>query len=329
MKCPKCGYLGFETGDKCRNCDYDFSLSLQVDAPAELPLHDTSGAGGPLADLELTVVGNRSAERAHVLDLDRVIGGTATDAEPGESSQHPPPAQVDAVARATTPPAAAPTVRGLPLFTKPPDDGDDEPLISAPRPVRPPLAVRRPTPDLSRGRRTPRPKPREPELTFAAAAPPAPVNEADAASSGADAAAIPALIPASTVSRLLAAVLDLLILAAINGAVIYFTLAITGLDRTELRIIPLVPMAAFLLLLNGGYLIAFTAASGQTIGKMAASTRVVKSDGARVDIAGAVLRTIGCALSLLTAGAGYLPAFISAERRALHDRIAGTRVVKV
>ena len=26
MKCPKCSYLGFETGDRCRNCGYDFSL---------------------------------------------------------------------------------------------------------------------------------------------------------------------------------------------------------------------------------------------------------------------------------------------------------------
>jgi uncharacterized RDD family membrane protein YckC len=26
MKCPKCGYLGFETGDRCKNCGYDFSL---------------------------------------------------------------------------------------------------------------------------------------------------------------------------------------------------------------------------------------------------------------------------------------------------------------
>ena len=26
MKCPKCGYLGFESGDRCRNCGYEFSL---------------------------------------------------------------------------------------------------------------------------------------------------------------------------------------------------------------------------------------------------------------------------------------------------------------
>ena len=26
MKCPKCRYIGFETGDRCRNCGYEFSL---------------------------------------------------------------------------------------------------------------------------------------------------------------------------------------------------------------------------------------------------------------------------------------------------------------
>jgi len=33
MKCPKCGYLGFETTDRCRNCQYDFSLSPATTEP--------------------------------------------------------------------------------------------------------------------------------------------------------------------------------------------------------------------------------------------------------------------------------------------------------
>jgi len=43
MKCPKCSYLGFETGDRCRNCGYDFSLFVDL-GPAsnepEWPLHE-------------------------------------------------------------------------------------------------------------------------------------------------------------------------------------------------------------------------------------------------------------------------------------------------
>lgn len=41
MKCPKCDYLGFETGDRCKNCGYDFSLLADA-APSsgdrDLPL---------------------------------------------------------------------------------------------------------------------------------------------------------------------------------------------------------------------------------------------------------------------------------------------------
>ena len=47
MKCPKCSYLGFETGDRCKNCGYDFSLlaappeppdpDLNLQVPDELP----------------------------------------------------------------------------------------------------------------------------------------------------------------------------------------------------------------------------------------------------------------------------------------------------
>src|SRR5688500_12252976 len=42
MKCPKCSYLSFEAGERCRNCGYDFSMSTpQADDPAgDLPLFD-------------------------------------------------------------------------------------------------------------------------------------------------------------------------------------------------------------------------------------------------------------------------------------------------
>ena len=40
MKCPKCEYLGFETGDRCKNCGYDFSLSAVAPQEPELPLRE-------------------------------------------------------------------------------------------------------------------------------------------------------------------------------------------------------------------------------------------------------------------------------------------------
>jgi uncharacterized RDD family membrane protein YckC len=333
MKCPKCGYLGFETSDRCRNCGYDFSLSVQVDTPAELPLRSTSDAGGPLADFDLTGLDTaRTPDNVSGLDLDRLIGVETPPAAasppvpaPSPVAVAPRPAETASVPQR---PAASAGNSALPLFTRKPESADDAPLITAPRPVRPPLSVRRATPDVVRGRsRTPRPAPRDPELTLQ-------LDTADRAS-GASELTDTASVPADTAgtarvsagARIAAAAIDLVIVGGIDAAVIYFTLAIAGLTVDDAAIIPRIPMAAFLVLLNGGYLVAFVAASGQTIGKMVTGIRVMRDDGGRVDIAGAALRAAGCAVSLLTAGLGYLPAFVTADGRALHDRLAGTRVV--
>jgi uncharacterized RDD family membrane protein YckC len=107
---------------------------------------------------------------------------------------------------------------------------------------------------------------------------------------------------------------------------------LSGLQWNEARQIPVVPFAAFLGLLNGGYMAAFTAAGGQSIGKMAAGIRVVTMDESagsdRVPLGQAVLRAAGYLVSALPVGLGFLPALFGAERRAVHDRLAHTRVVK-
>ncbi len=93
------------------------------------------------------------------------------------------------------------------------------------------------------------------------------------------------------------------------------------------------PLVAFLGLLNGGYFVAFIAAGGQTIGKMAAGIKVVPAEGEgawtdRVPLGTAFLRAAACLVSLAPAGAGLLPALLTADHRAVHDRLAHTRVVK-
>jgi uncharacterized RDD family membrane protein YckC len=52
MKCPKCDYLGFETGDRCRNCGYDFTLLVSADELPDLELHRSDEAS-PVADAML------------------------------------------------------------------------------------------------------------------------------------------------------------------------------------------------------------------------------------------------------------------------------------
>ena len=48
MKCPKCDYLGFETGDRCKNCGYDFSLMTDsMVRDADLVLREPDSVSGP------------------------------------------------------------------------------------------------------------------------------------------------------------------------------------------------------------------------------------------------------------------------------------------
>jgi len=127
-------------------------------------------------------------------------------------------------------------------------------------------------------------------------------------------------------------VIDLIIAAGIDAVVLYYTLRLCGLSFADLRALPPVPMFGFLALLNGGYLTLFTAAGGQTIGKMLAGTRVVPAapaDGPRrLAVAAALLRAAACFVSLLPIGAGFLMAVFRADGRALHDEIADTHVVR-
>jgi hypothetical protein len=46
-----------------------------------------------------------------------------------------------------------------------------------------------------------------------------------------------------------------------------------------------------------------------------------------VDITGAVVRALGCLVTIASLGLLFLPAFFGTDRRAKHDRMAGTRVV--
>jgi uncharacterized RDD family membrane protein YckC len=311
MKCPKCGYLGYETTDRCRNCGYDFLLAAAADAPAELPLHPRDIEPAPLTDFSL---GGPDPPRVTPagLDLDRLIGAD----EPVEKRPAAAGASVSAAETEPTP---------MPLFARR-AGSTDAPVT--PRPAGPPLAVRRATPDGPRSRSRTRRTPRRDEPPAGFELEPVAESPGDASPPERTSEEAPWRL-ASPIARIIASLIDLVLIASIDAAVLYFTLAVAGLPPGEIGALPPVPLAAFLILLNGGYLIAFTVAGGQTVGKMATGLVVIGDDGRRVDIAGAALRAAGCGLSLATLGAGYLPAFLTASRRALHDRLARTQVIRV
>jgi uncharacterized RDD family membrane protein YckC len=134
--------------------------------------------------------------------------------------------------------------------------------------------------------------------------------------------------PAGFGARFLAVAIDLVLLAAIDAAVIYLTIQICGLTVADLALLPKAPLVAFLALQNGGYLVSFTA-GGQTIGKMASGIKVVSTrEQHPPGLGDALLRTLVWFVLTVPAGLGLLTALLTPDRRGLHDRFAGTKVVR-
>lgn len=309
MKCPKCDYLGFETGDRCRNCGYDFSL--MADASIER------------IEIDLDL---READQTPVADFLAQVEEPSPPESPLPDAPVP-PMQVEAASEPDR----------LPLFTPAVDDEDDDaPLVTLPPTPRPPLAVRR-TPESQRLR----------AMTAilrridAEPTPPLPLE-----GEGSAPVQPPETVPprvsrvwreparerisgdlSSPGARAAAAAIDHVMLAGIDLAVVYFTLRMTGLPVGEWTALPPLPFVAFLLLIKLSYFCAFTAVGGQTIGKMAAHIRVVGADDRPLDAASALRRTLAGVLSAVPLGLGFVPALLGPDRRALHDRVARTRVI--
>ena len=132
--------------------------------------------------------------------------------------------------------------------------------------------------------------------------------------------------PARLGARIGAGLCDLALLAGLDALVVWLTLRLAGLDLRSLAALPLPPLAAFLFLLDVGYLVGLTAAGGQTIGKMAWGLRVADADGGAVSLPQAMARTFWTPVSLTLAVARIL---FGRGGRTLHDAISGTRVMTV
>jgi len=308
MKCPKCAYLGYESVERCRNCGYEFALGSGRGAEPDLRLHERADEGLGFEDLALR-------DRGATLSTGRVSG------------RH----------RMSTPSETLATgLDELPLFGGP--VADDEPLIrQAPAP-RQPLSVRRATPEVPRLRgetRAPLLDWSEPPTGDGVSSRPSLPSANGETLRRRRATPAPAPVPVATEdepatigSRALASAVDVGLLALVDLVVIYLTMKICRLPMSDIALLPKAPLLAFLVLKNVGYLIAFTA-SGQTLGKMIAGVRVLSNDSADTpDVARAAMRALVWLALALPAGLGLLVAGISRDGRGLHDRLAGTRVVR-
>jgi uncharacterized RDD family membrane protein YckC len=281
MKCPKCGYLGFDNGDRCKNCGYEFSLITPEATVGAIPeTHPSRGA-------QFRKTPGRAASSAGV---DRRLA-SLSEATPMD----------------------------LPLF--------GEGLLPPPRA---PLSVRRATPPLRTRVRSEGQKavPLEFNLEMpvstpsTAVAPPATPPDSVATAEPVDFSEV-----ARPARRLGAAAIDALVLAGIDALLVWFTLRLCGLNPSEVSVLPVAPLVAFLGLLNAGYVILYTGTLGQTLGKMAVGIRVVPLGQEAMDLRRATWRATAMLLSIGLAGLGFVPATFG-DFRALHDRLAGTRVVR-
>jgi uncharacterized RDD family membrane protein YckC len=344
MKCPKCHYLSFEPEPRCKHCGYSFSLS---EPDLALRPADDSERERPFADFSMRDSDTDRPRGPMTLGPMR-SGGS----EPAGASAPALALMIDKPEREPDFPSEPPKLRParsqptteLPLFVKGlaeaeagtpdlPAAESDQPLVKMlPAHARAPLAVRRaseaPRPQLARVEAEPARKlgPFDHDLLED-------LQRIEAKATGRPAAAAQALAAGSgnAVRRVGAAVIDLAFLGAINAAVVWFTLRQCDLTWQQARVLPIGPMAAFLTLVVVGYLFLFTAASGQTIGKMLVGLRVV----ADPDSSGSDSPTIGQASyralltlpSVLVLGVGFLPALVR-PGLAVHDRLAHTRVVR-
>jgi len=345
MRCPKCHYLSFDPEPRCRNCGYDLEV-----ADAELALRTAEPSGEPLPDLtlrerppapealapRLTLVEDRTAEAEAEAEAEAGVPNEAVIAVAPTVVVEPPPEPRRAPFRAPN------TTAELPLFVKDlaeyadlPDErsrGPVAPLVLPPS--RPPLAVRRAAPEPARARAKAgdrRLGPLDNDLLEDLRR----VEREEVALARDEALAAVTAVdePGERVDplrRVGAAALDVVVLGSIAAFVFWATLRLCAASLVDLRTDALVPLIAFIVVMDVIYLLMFTAAGGQTVGKMLMGIRVVDDgteEGDAVPVRRAAWRAALTVISVVGFGLGWLPALFG-RGITLHDRLAHTRVVR-
>jgi uncharacterized RDD family membrane protein YckC len=100
------------------------------------------------------------------------------------------------------------------------------------------------------------------------------------------------------------------------------------IDSLIVALFGLIPVHGVGVLVGLAYKTIFISQGGQTPGKMAAGIKVLTATGEPVGVGRALARALSEYLSAILLSIGYLIA-ASSDKRALHDYIAGTRVIYV
>ena len=354
MRCTKCHYLSFEPEPRCRNCGHDLSLEegsafSQANTAHDREADDMRESGRTATAVmappkaRTTTAATHSSSRIPTADLPlfvQSIQGVSDQLADGPDA----PYGTSHAPHGTS---------HEPYGTSHAENDELEPLVKVPARPRTPVSVRRTTPDPARLRAKYGMSP-SPEPDLWSNLPADPLDQVDlreevGAFQDLPLTSGPAMSwpseptperlpvgwqePVTAGARLFAAIIDATLLGGISAAVIYFTLRVSGLSVDQIGLLPALPLAGLLLMMIVGYLLMFTVASGQTLGKMAMHLRVVGTSpeaviNDRITVSQALVRTLAAVPSVLVLGLGFVPALVGAGL-ALHDRIAHTRVVRL
>src|SRR4051794_10992899 len=118
-------------------------------------------------------------------------------------------------------------------------------------------------------------------------------------------------------------VMDLILLVAWGPE----KLNLDHVQTVEQMVAALKPIADKIFWIQLVYFVILNGQFGATLGKMAFRARIVNLDGSRIGFGRALLRWLGSVLNGMTLGLGFLVVAFRADKRGLHDLIAGTKVV--
>ena len=101
----------------------------------------------------------------------------------------------------------------------------------------------------------------------------------------------------------------------------------SGFPDFEAMARELLPRLAYQMLIIVAYNVFMNGQFGATLGKFAVGARIVNLDGSAIGFGKALLRWVAMLITNMTLGIGFLIVAFRPDKRALHDFLAGTRVV--
>jgi predicted Zn finger-like uncharacterized protein len=171
------------------------------------------------------------------------------------------------------------------------------------------------------------------EAATAAAATSDPASDLARLRSGADALTAQTQPKAGFWIRVVASLLDgllLMIVQVILGLILGFAAGFAGMGSEDGQVALALIINLLSMVLSFSYYIFFTGYCGQTPGKMAVRIKVIRTDSSDISYGRAFLReVIGKTISGILLLIGYIMVAFDSQKQGLHDKIADTYVIKL